>query len=275
MSSPRGSKRKALQATTAAALLGVLVPVALATRLVPSRHTASVSSFTIAVAPRSRTVAPGATTTYTIHIHRVHFTEQVALWIGGGLPPNAYARVSRAPTRRASVILIVATSRSTPGGRYRISLRGTSGRRSRTITVMLTIARKRGRGKAGPVSSGRFTVVGSAGGLQPGTLRSLNLAITNPNRLRISVTSLTVSLQRVSAPNATRSLPCTLADFTVEQFSGRYPLIVSARSTRTLSALRIPTAEWPQVAILDRPVDQDGCKGASVTLAYGGTARLG
>ena len=105
--------------------------------------------------------------------------------------------------------------------------------------------------------------------------QALNLAITNPNHLRLSVRSLTVSVQGVSAPNATRSLPCACADFLVIQFSGRYLLIVPAANARTLVALGVPSREWPQVAILDRPLDQDGCQGASVTLFYAGTARLG
>jgi hypothetical protein len=84
-----------------------------------------------------------------------------------------------------------------------------------------------------------------------------------------------VSLQCVSAPNATPSLPCTLADFVLQQLSGRYPLTVPAASTTSLAALGLPSTEWPQVAIIDRTTDQDGCRGATVTLGYAAAAMLG
>jgi hypothetical protein len=105
--------------------------------------------------------------------------------------------------------------------------------------------------------------------------RALNLSIAHPNRLRLSVTSLIINLQSVSAPRATGRLPCTLTDFSVRQFWGSYPLIVAPSTTRTLSELRIPTARWPRVATIARPFDQDGCQGASLNLVYSGTVRLG
>jgi hypothetical protein len=126
----------------------------------------------------------------------------------------------------------------------------------------------------GPLHSPRFTIGGYAGDLRPGVSRAAHLSIANPNHLRLSVTSLIVTLQSVRAPRATGALPCTLADSSVRQFSSPYPLIVAPLSTRTLSELRIGTARWPQVAIIDRPFDQDGCQGASVSFVYSGT-RLG
>jgi hypothetical protein len=50
---------------------------------------------------------------------------------------------------------------------------------------------------------------------------------------------------------------------------------VPASSTRTLAELGVPAAQWPQISIIDLPTNQDGCRTASVTLAYAGTATGG
>ena len=61
----------------------------------------------------------------------------------------------------------------------------------------------------------------------------------------------------------------------MQQYSGTFPLTVPASSTRSLAQLGVQPAFWPQVSIINRPTDQDGCQGATVTLAYSGSATLG
>jgi len=229
----------------------------------------------LSATPSTLRIAAGGVARYRIRIHRTHFAGAVALWVGRGLPPGAYARLVPATPRRSSSTLPIMTSARTPAGRDRLRVQATSGAGASTIVVTLIIAPRRGTGVVGPVQRTRFTIAGDAGALQPGVSRALNLSIANPNRLRLSVTSLIVTLHSVTAPRATDAHPCTLADFSVRQFSGPYPLLVAPSRTRTLSALRIPIARWPQVAIVDRPIDQDGCQGASLKLVYSGTARLG
>ena len=256
-------------------LLGVLGVLAVIGYTVHTARARTERRIKLSAAPLTLRIAAGGVARYRIRIHRTHVAGGVALWVGRGLPPGAYARLVPATPRRSSWTLIVMTGARTPPGPHRLEVRATSGARASTIVVTLIIAPRRGTGLVGPVQRPPFTIAGDAGDLQPGVSRALNLSIANPNRLRLSVTSLIVTLHSVSAPQATDAQPCTLADFSVRQFSGPYPLLVAPSRTRTLSGLRIPIARWPRVAIKDRPFDQDGCQGASLNLVYSGTARLG
>ena len=271
----RAITRKSAGRKAGVGLLGVFVVLALVVYTVSTAGARTERRIKLRADPLTSRVAAGAVARYRIRIRRTHFAGGVALWVAGGLPPEAHARLVPATTRRSSSTLIVMTSARTPAGRHRLRLRAASGAGASTIVVTSIIAPGRGTGMVGPVHGPRFTIRGYAGDLQPGVLRALHLSIANPNRLRLSVTSVIATLQGVSAPWATGALPCTLADFSVRQFSGSYPLMVAPSSTRTLSELRIPTARWPQVAIIDRPFDQDGCQGASVSFVYSATARRG
>ena len=88
------------------------------------------------------------------------------------------------------------------------------------------------------------------------------------------VTGLSVRVQKVSAPNADDAHPCAIADFTVGQASSSIKITVAAGATSTLSSLGLTRATMPQVGMLDRPANQDGCKGASLTLAYTASGTL-
>jgi len=121
-----------------------------------------------------------------------------------------------------------------------------------------------------------FAITGNfPGPLEPGAPRAIDLQITNPNASPLVVTQLTASVRAVSAPQATASLPCTLSDFSVREFSGHLPLTVPASSTRSLAELGIPAAQWPQISLIDLSTNQNGCEAASLTLAYAGLATAG
>ncbi len=262
-------------ATVAVAVLGAFAPIALGSDNVTVVRHLSVRTFVLRAQPSSRTVLPGSVARYRIAIRRTSFRGPVALWVGSGLPAFAYARFAPSTTRRSITTLIVATSARSRPGRYRLRLKATSAGTSRGVAVTLTIAGNHGRGAAGPIPSAPFTIAGDASNLELGVAHALDLSVTNPNPVPLVLGSLIVGGQTVDAPRATASLPCTLADFSVQQFSGPYPVIVPAASTSTLSSLGIPSAQWPQVAIIARPVDQDGCKSATLTLTYSGNATLG
>ena len=102
----------------------------------------------------------------------------------------------------------------------------------------------------------------------------LDLSLTNPNDSAMSVTDLRVRVQKVSAPNADAAHPCAAGDFAVAQGSSSRKITLAARATRTLSNLGLPRASWPHVGMLNRPANQDGCKGASLTLAYTASGSL-
>lgn len=118
-----------------------------------------------------------------------------------------------------------------------------------------------------------FTISGDASDfLYPGAPASeVDLAFSNPNGVAIQVTSLTVSVASVSAPNATADKPCTVTDFAVTPFGGGYPLAIPAGKS-TLDSLGVDTGSWPTVQMVDANRDQDGCVGATVTLSYSGSA---
>lgn len=133
-----------------------------------------------------------------------------------------------------------------------------------------------GTGGAGlKVSSAFFTIEGNATEpISPGVRAPLDLKLTNPHEVPMSVTDLSVRVQKVSAPNADDAHPCAIADFTVGQASDSIKIIVAARATSTLSSLGLARATWPQVGLLERSVNQDGCKGASLTLGYAASGTL-
>jgi hypothetical protein len=246
--------------------------------------------FSLRVAQASVAVSVGSTATYKLSIRRTHFTGKVTLKIATKLPSGSTARFSANRTRRASSTLTVRTSGRTAPGSYRLQLSAKGGKLTKSSSLTLTVAKAQASGPAngGTVTGGTlngstlsiqppsFTIAGSVDGpLEPGTPRPLNLQITNPNPRPLIVSGLSTSIRTVNAPAATAALPCTLSGFSAQQFSGRLPLTVPASSTRTLAQLGVPAAQWPQISIVNLPTNQDGCKGASLALAYAGAATLG
>lgn len=141
-----------------------------------------------------------------------------------------------------------------------------------TLLVVALVGRLPGIGAdaASPIRDFTITsrqVTGSAP-LGPGTAPSpIDLAVTNPNDRPLHVTALGVTVTGTSRTG------CTAADFTVRQYAGSYPLTVSARAHDVrLTSLGVPPAALPTVAMLDRPGDQDACKGATLQLSYTGSA---
>jgi hypothetical protein len=107
---------------------------------------------------------------------------------------------------------------------------------------------------------------------------SINVNFTNPNTgnggygsAGVRVASFKVSISHVSAPAATRLLPCAISDFAVTQFSGVYPFLIP-HGTSSLQSLGFAATTWPRIRLLNRPVNQDGCKGATITLSFSGAS---
>jgi hypothetical protein len=230
----------------------------------------------LSVSPGKDTILAGSTAGYRIRIRRRWFTGAVRLRVTGGLPPGASARFSPRVLTRWRSALTIHTSRRTAPGTYRVRLRARRGRVQRTAVVTLTIGGGGDGGNTTAVALPDYQVSGNVvDPLWPGMPRAIDLTISNPNPLPLSLTGLTVSITSITAPRATAVLPCSSSDFTVQQYSGAYPVVVPASSTASLQELGIPSSAWPQLAIIDLPTDQDGCQGASLTLAYSGQATLG
>jgi hypothetical protein len=226
------------------------------------------SPLSISVTPLTRSVAPGDTTAVTVRI-RNRDQRVVRLSVLDGLPKGATASFSPRSTRKSRATLTVATAGARSGG-HRIRLLARSGHRRAIAALNLVIGSPRHVGNANFAIAGNLPTP-----LEPGFGGALDLALTNPGTTDIAVTGLQVAVSGIAAPRASASYPCISDDFSVTQFSGAYGFTIPASSTRTLSELGFPEAQLPQVAMPNRPVNQNGCKGASLQFDLTGTATGG
>lgn len=120
-----------------------------------------------------------------------------------------------------------------------------------------------------------FTISGDADRpLSPGRSAPIDLEVENPFGDPLRVDELRVRVRAVRAPRADERHPCTRRDFRVRQLRTGFAVIVPAGATRSLDRLGVARSAWPRVRMVNRPVNQDGCKGASITLAYDGSGSL-
>jgi hypothetical protein len=117
-----------------------------------------------------------------------------------------------------------------------------------------------------------FTIHGAvAGPLLIGDSVPIVLTITNPNGHPITIRELSVEVNAVKT--ARPAAQCGAGDFAVRQPGPDVRLVVPATSTASLAALGLTAAQQPAVMLVDRSAhNQDGCKGAAVSLAAHGTA---
>ena len=121
-----------------------------------------------------------------------------------------------------------------------------------------------GTGDAATGSSGAITVVqtSSVAGLFPGgPAQTLSGNFNNPNAGQVFVGSITATISGVTGPNIDASNPCTAADYQL----GGFPVTVNAQ---------IPTGtgvgSWTggTLSMVNSATNQNGCKGATVAIAY-------
>lgn len=217
-------------------------------------------SLTVTGSPATLQLRPGDSASVQVTLQRTSVTGAVQLSVSG-LPSRTQASFSPNPLpgNGSTSTLTVQTSNRTPQGRSTLTLRATSGSLTATTTVSLLVERP---GAPFTLSGPR----GGATGLAPGIDLPVNLLIDNPNGTALKVTSLTVSLLSTSAPGCVAS-----ENYRVTQFSGSYPVTVPAGSRRTLRQLGFPQSAWPRLSMLNLPVNQDACKGATLRLSYSGT----
>jgi Ca2+-binding RTX toxin-like protein len=124
--------------------------------------------------------------------------------------------------------------------------------------------------------SGGFTIGGNAADpFYPGTSEPLDLIITNPFKFAIKVLSVLVTVEPIPAKNGVPDRACpAAANLLVTRPLGT-TLVVPAVSTKSLSELGVPQAQWPVLTMPDLPTNQDACEGATFTLAYSGNATMG
>lgn len=221
----------------------------------------------ISVTPASATVAEGDSAVYTVSVTRTGITGKVSLAVTG-LPAGASGSFAPNPIAATATtsVLTVRTAATTPTGDFPLTVTGTLGTVSSSAVVHLVVIK----------GSLPFTISGDlAGLLLPGRTLPLDLTVTNPNDTSIQLTNLWVSIDHVDAGHP----GCTVdPNYAVLQFTGPYArLVVPANGSATLQSLLGPTSQgqWPQVRMIETHTNQDACKGAQLTLTYGGSAKGG
>ena len=227
----------------------------------------------ISATPATRTIRPGARTTFAIRVQpaRTVRSHRLKLWKA---PRGVQLHLSRKRTRRRAT-LTVRTAATIHTGRYTLRISAWPRRRPgvrRKLKVLrakltLVIAVPAAVVPQGDVvPPGKLFAAGDvAESLAPGVSRPVNLVLTNAFGTAVDVTGLTVTVTGVT-PVAGGT--CSEADFSTTPAALPTPLRLEAESSRTLLALGLPRSAWPAVSMIDRPVNQDGCKGASVALRF-------
>ena len=227
------------------------------------------SSLSMSATPASVSMGPGSTAVYTLALARSNFPGSVTFAVFGGLPSGATATFTPNPTTGTSSTLQITTAATTADGSYTLNLVGSGPNPSGSTqyayaSVQLVIS-----------TTGKpFTISGTLSGLAPGRSLPLDLTLSNPNKKSLSVTNLTVTVQSVARTTdaIAHNRPCTSADYAVTQYSGPYPLTVPGSGSASLSTLGVASA-WPKLAMLNTITNQDGCKGATLTLVYSGSGQ--
>jgi hypothetical protein len=267
---------------------------ALAAVVLPARSAFDpAASLVVSVEPSSRAVAPGATARYALHVARgrlarIGLSGLTALSVKrDGLPAGAH--VSFSPQRGIAspltslrgTTLTVATASSTAPGAYTLRVQAQRRHRSGSTAVRLVVSAPGGAAVPSSTSASgpslrapeAFTIAGTVpAALTPGTGQRLDLTLTSLEAFDLSISGLAVAVSSVNAPESDPSHACGTDDFSVAQFSGVPGFTLPAMSTVRLSALGFAASELPLVSMLDRPVNQDGCKAASFSLSFAGTA---
>jgi len=113
-----------------------------------------------------------------------------------------------------------------------------------------------------------FTIAGNATTtLFPGLSSPINLVFTNPNSVAITVTVVTATITSTSDETHCAAA----ANFAIGQ-QLQVSVTVPANTTASLSALSIPTANWPTITMVETHVNQNGCQNRTVNISYTGSA---
>ena len=121
---------------------------------------------------------------------------------------------------------------------------------------------------------GKFTVAGGVTQpMSPGIDVPIVLRIVNPYDFDLAVTRLVVSVASVEAPAADLSHTCTIDDFVVVQLPPQAAVSIAPHDSTMVDSTNGPGASRPTISLLNRAVNQDGCKGAEVALRYSAEGR--
>lgn len=278
-----------------AATLGATIAVAAV--VVSARHSADVAvpPLSIRAEPSSRTVAPGVSAQFAVRVARRHLGPnglgldgRTGLRVASALPSGAGVSFASRPAlsreaSRHSTTLTVTTAVNTPPGTYMLRVQARRPHRIGSTAISLIVS-DRGSSNAAeaPISPtltptvttpDAFTIAGALPNLlTPGTAAPLDLTLVNRESVDLSISSLSVQVAGAGGPQTDPTHPCSASDFSIVQFSGAPGFTLPASSTTSLSELGFTPAQWPEVSMLNLPVNQDGCKQASLSLSFSGAA---
>jgi hypothetical protein len=273
-----GNFRTAVRRTTTAVkvlLVGLLVMLVSAGTIFAASQGGSqgnkAKGVTIQVNPASRSIDQGDPVTYSVSLTSANGFSGSVVPTVSGLPASTTAAfaptsVTLASGKAATVTLTVTTSATTPDGKADLTI-GTAAGDSQATAVVVQLQVK--------ASNKTFSISGNLGTqLTPGATVPLNLYIANPNNKSLALTSLSVTIAGITRTQAAAAsaLPCTAQDYVVTNYAGSYPLTVPVGPS-SLQSVGIPPALWPKIAMLDTTLNQDGCKGATLQLAYSGAGQ--
>jgi hypothetical protein len=103
--------------------------------------------------------------------------------------------------------------------------------------------------------------------LYPGASQPLNLVLKNPSRRALKITNVAITVNAATNKpgcSGTQNLVVT------QNLSG--PVTVPKLSTKSLSDLAVPVAQWPVLTMPNLSTNQDACKGATFTFSFSGSA---
>ena len=138
------------------------------------------------------------------------------------------------------------------------------------LTVSAVAAQRRAVRRIGGRSA-PFAITGQLpGAVLPGASIPLDLRLTNPNPRALRITQLTIAV--TVDPAHARAGCDRLRDFHVVKLPpSAYPIRLRAHQRARLSELRVLVP--PRLRMIDRPANQNACKGAQLRLRYAGKAR--
>lgn len=223
------------------------------------------------VNPSSRNVNQGEAASYSVAVTSTGGFSGSVSFVVSGLPVNSTgafspSSVTLAAGGTASVTMNVTTASDTPAGDFGFTVTGNGG----SVRASDSGARLTVKG-----TQHGFSLTGKVSGLlAPGVTSSVDLLFGNTNNKGLALSALKVSITGVVRTDAAiaAGLPCSAEDYAVSQYSGPYPLNAPVGAS-SLSGLGIPPGQWPQIKMLDTQLRQDGCKGATLQLAYSGSGQ--
>lgn len=118
-----------------------------------------------------------------------------------------------------------------------------------------------GSATTGTSTAVTVTQVGTISAMTPGSpAQAVDFKINNPALTNQFITTVAVSISSVTGPNITGPFPCDASDFTLVQPTATYGDLTNGDHTYSPSGATL--------ALNNSATNQDGCKSATVHLAY-------